>query len=134
LILLQIVTFDAGGITQHPNHIPLAAGVRALSRSSHPIRLVLLETVPKHIKFTGPLYPLGLKTIHLLSQVSFLADNWNFRTGKGSSLTITSTIEGYKLALEAMMRHKSQLVWFRWLYVGASKYMWSNTLVLAESV
>jgi hypothetical protein len=72
--------------------------------------------------------------MRLLSQVPFLADTFEPEQWNGSRLTITSTVEGYKLALEAMMRHKSQLVWFRWLYVGASKYMWSNTLVLADSV
>ena len=90
--------------------------------------MVLLESVPKYIKFTGPLYPLTLNTARLLSEIPVLAGLFD----RGKGLTITSTAKGYGTALEAMMKHESQLVWFRWLYVGASKYMWSNTLVLAD--
>lgn len=35
----------------------------------------------------------------------------------------------YKTALRAMMQHRSQLVWFRWLYVAFSRYMWVNEWV-----
>jgi len=35
----------------------------------------------------------------------------------------------YLHALQAMQAHKSQLVWFRWLYVAFSQYMWVNTWV-----
>lgn len=34
--------------------------------------------------------------------------------------------DGYMRALQAMMQHHSQLVWFRWLYVSFSRYMWVN--------
>ncbi|KAF9511091.1 hypothetical protein BS47DRAFT_1347109 [Hydnum rufescens UP504] len=33
---------------------------------------------------------------------------------------------GYLTALKAMQQHSSQLVWFRWLYVLFSCYMWVN--------
>lgn len=32
----------------------------------------------------------------------------------------------YLKTLQAMQAHKSQLVWFRWLYVAFSKYLWVN--------
>jgi N-acetylglucosaminylphosphatidylinositol deacetylase len=35
----------------------------------------------------------------------------------------------YWTALRAMMQHRSQLVWFRWLYVSFSRYMWVNEWV-----
>lgn len=37
-----------------------------------------------------------------------------------------SGIQEYMRALEAMRMHESQLVWFRWLYVSFSRYMWVN--------
>ena len=40
-----------------------------------------------------------------------------------------SGVDGYKTALRAMKEHKSQLVWFRWLYVSFSRYMWVNEWV-----
>jgi N-acetylglucosaminylphosphatidylinositol deacetylase len=35
----------------------------------------------------------------------------------------------YSKTLQAMQAHKSQLVWFRWLYVAFSKYMWVNVWI-----
>jgi N-acetylglucosaminylphosphatidylinositol deacetylase len=35
----------------------------------------------------------------------------------------------YLKALQAMQAHKSQLVWFRWLYVAFSKYIWVNVWI-----
>jgi N-acetylglucosaminylphosphatidylinositol deacetylase len=37
-----------------------------------------------------------------------------------------SGIQEYLMALKAMYQHRSQLVWFRYLYVVASRYMWVN--------
>jgi N-acetylglucosaminylphosphatidylinositol deacetylase len=38
-------------------------------------------------------------------------------------------MSGYFTALRAMREHWSQLVWFRWLYVSFSRYMWVNEWV-----
>ena len=38
----------------------------------------------------------------------------------------------YMTALTAMMAHSSQMVWFRWLYVGWSRYMWTNSWELVH--
>ena len=40
-----------------------------------------------------------------------------------------SGAEGYARAHRAMRQHWSQLVWFRWLYVAFSRYMWVNEWV-----
>ena len=37
-----------------------------------------------------------------------------------------SGVPQYTLALRAMLQHRTQLVWFRWLYVAFSRYMWVN--------
>jgi len=39
------------------------------------------------------------------------------------------SVVDYLTALRAMRQHWSQLVWFRWLYVLFSKYMWVNEWV-----
>jgi N-acetylglucosaminylphosphatidylinositol deacetylase len=138
-LTLQIITFDTGGITQHPNHTPLSLGVERLFRplpsgkikgqdmEHHRPRLFTLQTVPKYVKFTSVLYPVfETLSYHLWSRAST-----NDATGRNPALVlaITSPIEGYRQALQAMRQHRSQLVWFRWLYVAFSKYMWSNRLV-----
>lgn len=47
--------------------------------------------------------------------------------GAGKAHTeYVSSIGGYINALRAMQHHQSQLVWFRWLYVLFSTYMWVN--------
>jgi N-acetylglucosaminylphosphatidylinositol deacetylase len=38
----------------------------------------------------------------------------------------------YLLTHKAMRQHSSQLVWFRWLYVTFSRYMFINDLILEE--
>jgi len=44
-------------------------------------------------------------------------------------VTIPVFISGaqeYLTALKSMYQHRSQIVWFRYLYVAASRYMWVN--------
>ena len=35
-------------------------------------------------------------------------------------------IKEYRRAVIAALRHQSQRVWFRWLYMAFSQYMWVN--------
>jgi N-acetylglucosaminylphosphatidylinositol deacetylase len=37
-----------------------------------------------------------------------------------------SGIKEYSTGVKAMMHHRSQMVWFRWLNVAFSRYMWVN--------
>lgn len=41
---------------------------------------------------------------------------------------VTTSVAGYR----AMLCHWSQLVWFRWLYLLFSRYMWVNTYVVVN--
>lgn len=130
----EIITFDSDGITHHPNHTPLSAGVKRVFDSldqdlpsSRRPRLLTLETVPKYIKFTSLLYPTYESIAFHLGWSSFSGA----ATSPARKLTwnVTSSATGYWQALRAMLQHRSQLVWFRWLYVAFSKYMWSNRLL-----
>ena len=40
-----------------------------------------------------------------------------------------SGIPQYKTTFHAMLQHHSQMVWFRWLYLAFSRYMWVNEWV-----
>jgi N-acetylglucosaminylphosphatidylinositol deacetylase len=122
LIFAQIITFDAGGISNHPNHRSLPLGVsHLLSHTSTPPlpRLLTLVSVPLHIKYIGPLAP-------LLSKASLYLQGDAPRT---TTTTFVAGAKGFATAHAAMRRHWSQLVWFRWLYVLFSRYMWVNDLV-----
>ena len=43
-------------------------------------------------------------------------------------MVAVSSLAGWGRGVGAMVRHGSQLVWFRWLYLGASRLMWVNEL------
>ncbi|CAE6405491.1 unnamed protein product [Rhizoctonia solani] len=102
----SIITFDQHGISSHPNHISLYHA--ALSLKSH-VQVWSLHTTGVFAKYSGYLGAVTPPT-----------------NDKG--VIFASGIEGYFMALKAMRKHWTQLVWFRWLYVGWSRYMWVNEL------
>ena len=125
------MTFDHHGISSHPNHISLPKGAAHLlstlpSTPDKPrARLFTLVTVPLREKYLGVLSP-------LLSKVS-IAFSRTLRdpsVGGGAETAVAvSGVWGYARAHRAMREHWSQLVWFRWLYVSFSRYMWVNEWV-----
>jgi N-acetylglucosaminylphosphatidylinositol deacetylase len=48
------------------------------------------------------------------------------------NLLFISTPNDYILNIRAMFEHKTQLLWFRYLYIISSRYMFINYLVLIE--
>ncbi|KAI1788949.1 LmbE-like protein [Ganoderma leucocontextum] len=129
-----ILTFDHDGISSHPNHISLPKGVAHLLNAlastpekPHP-RLFMLVTVSLHEKYLGVLSPLLKK-----ASIALVRSPCGTRTSQDGGCTrrvvAVSGSEGYALAHRAMREHWSQLVWFRWLYVSFSRYMWVNEWV-----
>lgn len=143
----QILTFDYDGISQHPNHKSLPSGVVHLLRTFHAVghptpRLYALITVPLFAKYTSIFAPLLAKFDLTMARVMGYLINFAEReTAIGTGLPVSkhdldmnarglpvfvSGIPEYVQALQAMRMHESQLVWFRWLYVSFSRYMWVN--------
>ncbi|XP_065189103.1 N-acetylglucosaminyl-phosphatidylinositol de-N-acetylase-like isoform X1 [Sycon ciliatum] len=107
----KLVTFDAHGVSGHTNHVSAYHGVRWLEESGDlPAQLEVfsLESVNLVAKYTGLL-------------TCFLAEH-------PESIIITSDVSGWVKSVRAMLRHGSQLLWFRYLFVAFSRYMWRNTL------
>ncbi|KAL4263637.1 PIGL family protein [Pleurotus pulmonarius] len=114
-----VLTFDSAGVSGHPNHKSLPQAISALAAgmeapfasdpSSSSPRVFTLVSEPLFKKYTGPL---GAVLARL--------------TRSTDSLVFTSSVKQYRQALAAMQAHESQLVWFRWLYVHFSRYMWIN--------
>ncbi|QRW23306.1 carbohydrate esterase family 14 protein [Rhizoctonia solani] len=102
----SIITFDQHGISSHPNHISL---YHAASSLRPQVQLWTLYTTGVLAKYTGYLGAV-------------------FPSASDQGVIFASGIEGYLTALSAMNQHWTQLVWFRWLYVGWSRYMWVNEL------
>ncbi|KXN87776.1 N-acetylglucosaminyl-phosphatidylinositol de-N-acetylase [Leucoagaricus sp. SymC.cos] len=112
-----VLTFDYEGISSHPNHKSLPRGVTHLMKTLHTAgrptpRLYTLVTVPVYTKYTSIIAPLLAKHDPKLN-------------ARGMPVFV-SGIPEYLRALRAMRKHRSQLVWFRWLYVSFSRYMWVN--------
>ncbi|WWD18200.1 hypothetical protein CI109_102650 [Kwoniella shandongensis] len=135
-----IITFDKFGITRHRNHIALA---HSLLHLDIPTPMVMVLHTPYTIlKFTGPFYPLYLKLrsfletiyhamITLTTHEDGSASKAKTKEREEMAVLISSPGE-YLLSLRAMMAHKSQLVWFRWLYITFSRLMWVNELELLQ--
>jgi len=123
-----ILTFDERGISSHPNHISLLRGTAALLADQNKLRGFALKTTGVAAKYTGQASA-AWATIHL--RLCTLLNNYyaSERCRSKEALTFISGLEGYATALRAMLRHRSQLVWFRWLYVAFSRYMWVNEWV-----
>lgn len=138
-----ILTFDFQGISSHPNHQSLPSGAAHLVKSLSQVnadtapRLFTLVTVPLVSKYTGFLAPTLVKLDLLLPHqfkwllIPFLRtfDATAGISRIGAQPVFVSGIPEYATALRAMYAHQSQLVWFRWLYVLFSRYMWVNEWV-----
>jgi len=130
-----ILTFDNEGISSHPNHKSIPIGLKHLlsSRLSQPPKLYTLISLPPFVKYQGPLAPILAKYDLFVQRVwqdiyPYVFGN-SLDVGRDKQPMVPVFISGvqeYLKALKSMQQHQSQLVWFRYLYVVASRYMWVN--------
>lgn len=136
LTYTQLVTFDSQGVSQHPNHIALSdvhARLNSYLDTADEVprpQLLQLESPPLATKYTGPFWAV------LLALRELVARTLRSSSAKGDDVleaakvaTLISSPTRYAQAIRAMLAHRSQLVWFRWLYVAFSQLMWVNRLV-----
>ncbi|KAK4239603.1 putative deacetylase LmbE-like domain-containing protein [Achaetomium macrosporum] len=128
-----LITFDAGGVSGHPNHISLYHGakafVAALVAGKHgwapPVDLYTLKTVPITRKYTA-----FLDIVATLASWAFRADKTDKKHPGG--LVFLNGLAGHggiATAWKAMVSaHKSQMVWFRYGWISLSRYMYMNDL------
>ncbi|NXK97469.1 PIGL acetylase, partial [Formicarius rufipectus] len=115
-----VVTFDAGGVSGHPNHIALYTAVR-------------YSVLPGGV--TGQWGACVWCCVLVLQSVSLLRKYLSFLDLPLSCLLprdvlFILTEEETQQAKRAMWCHRSQLLWFRHLYVLFSRYMVVNSLSL----
>ncbi|KAJ3062423.1 hypothetical protein HDU98_001720 [Podochytrium sp. JEL0797] len=138
-----IITFDKYGISGHPNHRALFTGVQHLLQS-HPqlarkLKAYSLLSVPLLRKFISVLDLLPTFLLHFrttLGHRKMLLETKNAhevrqilqnKQRKERVLFVNGPVEVWK-ARKAMGCHKSQMVWFRHLYLVFSRYMIVNEL------
>ena len=117
-----VVTFDAGGVSGHANHIGTHRGARQWieERKSSVVKasdagkcpqVWVLETTNIARKFSGAVD-------WFASYVECLMDSRRVFVPSPSPLEV----------LRAVRLHKSQFVWYRKLFVAFSRYTYMNTL------
>lgn len=126
-----LVTFDARGVSDHPNHIAAHHGVRKFFLSGilmhrHPRTLVCLESTAllrKYIAWGDHLISLLLTNLQLQSFPILLQ---NLLPASPSYCIIDR--RALRISHRCMVAHQSQYVWFRRLFVALSRYSTVNTL------
>lgn len=131
-----LITFDADGVSGHPNHISLYHGAKAFvaalvhgepSRAS-PVDLYTLKSVS-----------LLRKYMSVLDVFATLMTAWGRGVGRGNMahpdglifMAGLSGAGGVSTAWRAMTRaHRSQMVWFRYGWIAFSRYIVMNDLWL----
>lgn len=109
-----LVSFDEYGISSHPNH-------RAIYEAISPLRLNSTKNDAAFLTLSS--VSLFRKYLSFLDIIVAAIDQ---SLGK-SSLLITLSFTDYYRLVKALFNHKSQMVWFRWLYAMFSRYMFVNS-------
>jgi N-acetylglucosaminylphosphatidylinositol deacetylase len=132
-----LITFDQHGISSHPNHIALYHGAS----------LFVSKIMKGHAGYACPVSLYTLPTVNVVRKYSFILDaiptllhgiyasiferarGKKVGGGKDDRVVFVNDLFRYWKAREAMVQgHKSQMVWFRWGWIGLGRYMVVNDL------
>lgn len=128
-----LITFDSKGVSSHPNHISLFHGARQFVANlihnrpgwASPVDLYTLTSVNifrKYTSFFDTILSMALTSIGKKhagehpSPLLFFSGPGEVRTAQGAMTTA----------------HISQMKWFRWGWIGLSRYMVVNDLRLED--
>ena len=133
-----VVTFDAFGVSGHPNHCDASLAVRkALGETPEAYELFELVTVPLALKYMGMagiVYEaVGLVIDSTLHHFDRLAEDLT-ASGPEHYVALIDWREALATGFGAMQCHASQLVWFRYLYLLFSGYMHLNVLAHRKTI
>lgn len=130
-----IITFDSGGVSGHPNHIALYHGAVAY----------LKGLMQRHTGWESPTKLYTLTSTNIVRKYSSFVDSlitvitciWR-QKDKGSSPTPLVIVSGpmdiWRAQRAMTTAHKSQMRWFRWGWIGLSRYMVVNDLTRHKAV
>ena len=137
-----LVTFDAGGVSSHPNHISLYHGARSFVAAlvagkpgwKPPVDLYTLTSVSFIRKYTGILDVFA--TLGSWAFWSGVMRSGGDKSRPRSMVFLNTLVPGGGSATTAwramISAHKSQMVWFRYGWITLSRYMYMNDLVLEK--
>ncbi|GKZ34673.1 N-acetylglucosaminyl-phosphatidylinositol de-N-acetylase [Aspergillus brasiliensis] len=130
-----LLTFDKGGISNHPNHRSLYHGavhfLRTLMKDKPgytcPVTLYTLTTTNLLRKYAGILD--APFTMLRGAMNSLLGRSGGSKGQLPSRLLFVSSVNEWLTAQSAMVKaHQSQMVWFRWGWITIGRYMVVNDL------
>ena len=155
--VLQVITFDAGGISGHINHRAVSSALVYVTTPMFRLRVndtklceyrkhavtepslppvFILRTVPTFLpprKYIG-VYDLPLTSTRFTFRILralFLSDSAKhaqlWKSYDDKGL-IVSSLRIWFLNVRAFWEHSSQRNWDRWLYVLVNRYMWFNDI------
>ncbi|KAH3853283.1 N-acetylglucosaminyl-phosphatidylinositol de-N-acetylase-like [Dreissena polymorpha] len=106
----SVITFDGQGVSSHPNHVALFKAARRMVHEKviEGVSVFVLESTNIVRKYVSII---DIPISSIICMTTF----------------VSLPVDVYKAWL-AMTAHKSQLVWFRKLYIFFSRYMYVNTL------
>ena len=130
-----LITFDEGGVSSHPNHISLYHGASTFLRN----------LMQRHSGWENPVKMYTLTTTNFVRKYSSIVDAMVsvimsvFQKKKSGDcptpILAVSGVGDYRKAQMAMTSaHVSQMRWFRWGWIGISRYMVVNDLVRVKGL
>lgn len=130
-----LITFDPTGVSSHPNHISLFHGAqRFISSLIHnrpgwqcPVDLYTLTSVNFARKYTGI-------ADGILSLIVMAFSNKKMGEHPSPLLFLSGWGELRRAQKAMTTAHISQMRWFRWGWIGLSRYMVVNDLKLEKPV
>ncbi|KAL4761740.1 PIG-L family deacetylase [Aspergillus foveolatus] len=135
-----LLTFDAHGVSNHINHRSLYHGARHFLTTlmkdkpgySCPVTLYTLRTTNLLRKYIGVLdapFTMIKGVLDGLFAVSSSKIRRNVKEQMPAKLLFVSSVGEWMTAQSAMVKaHQSQMVWFRWGWIGIGRYMVVNDL------
>ncbi|XP_074603454.1 phosphatidylinositol glycan anchor biosynthesis class L [Brevipalpus obovatus] len=113
LNITNVISFDEHGVSGHPNHIDVFKSIEELARRRSDLSFFSLFTVNKLRKYS------------IFMDIPFSAlENMIY-----NHLLVSISFYDYLRLLRVLIQHRSQMLWFRWLYAFFSRYMFINTLI-----
>lgn len=130
-----LITFDERGVSGHPNHISLYHGTTTFLRS----------LMQRHAGWENPVKMYTLTSTNVVRKYSSIVDAMitvllslfqRKRSGDfPSPMLAVNGVGGVRKAQTAMTSaHQSQMRWFRWGWIGISRYMVVNDLAKVKGL
>ncbi|PWZ02714.1 LmbE-like protein [Testicularia cyperi] len=129
-----IVSFDWRGVSSHPNHVAAFNGSTIVSESSK-LPLYILPSMDIWEKYNSIPFAVW-ETITYSGKPPDAHSSAESSSNPIASFSppaeihILSSPSQYLITVQAMLKHHTQLVWFRYLHLVFSRYMFANQLVL----